>query len=336
MALRSSSMSRRSADLDAVIKALGEYRKRKGWLNFHCPFHHGGGFNFGVSIPHGNYSCFACGETGSLRDLTRHLGLQPVTEVTHPQRGLTPDPTSQPVTAGLSKCLRANREAYASPVVPAGVVSDFWSDFEVLSAAGGSMMAARAREYLTWRGVDVCKTATGVSAKAPYYVVFPFLDAHGKLVYWQGRAIDQRRPKTINPREDEGWPGKANVLWNVNNIKKGSHVVLCEGIFDALACQRVLGRYATCLLGSTISREQVMLLKARQVSSVLVFMDGDANEKALDVAETLYHAGVNTYIVHWPDGYELSDPGNIQASELKFLASCAVQITPLACLGLRL
>lgn len=143
----------------------------------------------------------------------------------------------------------------------------------------------RAREYLMHRGLteeEVTKHQVLYATKGWLQgrVVFPILDAHGKMAFFVARAIDSwRTPKYINAP----W-GKNGLVYPVG-VFPTSTVVVVEGIFDAFAVWRA-GFSAAALLGRRINAGQCNLLAAL-AGRAIVLLDADAFASALEVSYSL-------------------------------------------------
>ena len=76
-------------------------------------------------------------------------------------------------------------------------------------------------------------------------VVFPLYDAKGRLVYFVARSFDEKSwMKYKNPQASK------DIVPNEHLINWDIPVILCEGVFDAVAIKR----NALPLLGKTIQK----------------------------------------------------------------------------------
>jgi len=301
---RSVTLSRR--DVEFFFSRLGEYRKRRDWYNFRCPFHQGNKFNFGLNIRTHWYNCFGCGESGSLRHL----------------RGKLQDAAQTPISPLLVR-------DYGSSIPPpsscegdplpsqTAISQEFWSRYRRLD---GTRISSKSDEYalgyLASRGVSVRSYEVGLVRGMEGRVVFPFF-VGDDVVYYQGRAFVSMSPKTLNPDSKKGWRTKSQVLWNYNHIHGSDTVVLCEGIFDAISVERKAKFPATCLLGKTISEKQKTLLRLCGVTHVYVFLDGDAQTDAWKLAVDLYLSKFVVRCVVWEKSESKMDPDLLPEHTLK-------------------
>lgn len=129
-------------------------------------------------------------------------------------------------------------------------------------------------------------------------------------------GISLRRTKTKDYPKWSHQPAHINIkhiLYNYDNIKYDSPVVICEGINDVLAFHEI-NVQAVAIFGSHITKEQYRLLL--KTSSDLVFaFDGDkAGQQALKHAVTLFKNKANISFICFD---ESEDPESIAREELK-------------------
>src|SRR5262249_26294899 len=102
-------------------------------------------------------------------------------------------------------------------------------------------------------------------------VVIPILNAHGELVAYAGRAIDNSEPKYKLP------PGfrKSSELFNLHRaFGNAEWVILVEGFFDAMKVHQAGFPEVIAIMGCSLSDAQEELL--RPFKSIILFLDGDA------------------------------------------------------------
>jgi hypothetical protein len=106
------------------------------------------------------------------------------------------------------------------------------------------------------------------------FLVFPVLN-RGIPVAWQGRRAEGKsEPKYVSSDHI------GNFLWPIDTqfsdrIAADRHVVLVEGVFDAIALWK-MDVPALCTFGKKISEKQVVLLQQLGVKSVAIMWDADA------------------------------------------------------------
>lgn len=103
-------------------------------------------------------------------------------------------------------------------------------------------------------------------------VILPVYEEN-KLVYFVGRYIYKK--KYLNPPT----PNRA-VLFNYHKQKS---IIICEGIFDAIAA----GNTGVALLGKFLKNEQKQTIVRGKTSQVYIMLDKDAKNDALSIASSL-------------------------------------------------
>jgi DNA primase len=177
-----------------------------------------------------------------------------------------------------------------------------------------------AHPYLMDRGI---KAETAAEFGIGYYgepgimkgrVVIPIHNQTGELVAYAGRAIDGAEPKYRFPR---GFL-KSQELFNLHRIipTGAREVILVEGYFDCVNVHQAGITNVAALMGSTLSKPQLALLK-RHFERVILMLDGDkpGRDASVKIAEQLRpHLAVG--IAEVPDGKQ---PDQLSHEELNAL-----------------
>ena len=114
-------------------------------------------------------------------------------------------------------------------------------------------------------------------------LMFPIINAGGKVVGFGGRVIDQGLPKYLNSSETPLFH-KSSTLYGLFQAKEGirqaDRVVLVEGYLDAIALFQHGISYAVATLGTALTVDHVRLL-SRYTKNIVALFDGDdAGRKA--------------------------------------------------------
>jgi len=161
-----------------------------------------------------------------------------------------------------------------------------------------NIIAKHVLTYLKKRNInksDIIKYNIGYCEEGKYEgrVIIPSYDANGELNYFIARDINPNSKKKYDApkcNKNEIIGLEYFINWNVP-------VILCEGIFDAIAIKR----NAIPLLGKTISKALMMKLIQPNVKTVYVSLDRDALKDALKYAEELLNLGKDVYLVDLKD-----------------------------------
>lgn len=187
-------------------------------------------------------------------------------------------------------------------------LSELPKEFKPLSSISEkNIVAKKALQYLKLRNItqnDILKYNIGYCESGTYEnrIVIPSYDSNGKLNYFVTRSIDPDAfLKYKNPKISRDIiPFELFINWD-------SPIILCEGVFDAIAIKR----NAIPLLGKILQPALLKKLVLSSVKKVYIALDDDAQEEAFKHCEYLMSEGKEIYIV------ELSgkDPSQIGFEE---------------------
>lgn len=267
--------------LNYLEKLLGKSHKRaRENYAFYCPFcsHHKPKLEVNLHTNEKGenpWECWVCNTKGrSVRSLLKQLKVDQTTiqEVTkHIQKGST--------DAQISFSLELPKE------------------FRPLGEPSTSIMVNRAKKYLYNRGLtdnDFIKYNIGYCPSGEYSdrIIVPSYDERGVINYFVGRSVSPDVSfKYKNPSVSKDIVPFENLInWNVP-------VVLCEGVFDAIAVKR----NAIPLLGKTMSQSLLRKLALNKVKDVYIALDRDALKNALTISDQLLSMGKVVYLVDMQD-----------------------------------
>ena len=248
-----------------------------------CPYCGNPKWNCEVNTNELVFHCWACGVGGTIRGLFLDFGL-PV--------GMLPD-----TALGRRELLIIEREPIK---MPDEVCEIFRIDLP---------LAAFALQYLTqMRGMtreEISKYEIRFAHEGRYAkrVIWPLYEGD-ELVYFvarrfmkgAGRPYDypEHRRRSITPI----YPGTAHRLT----------LVLVEGVFEIPKIQR-LGYSVMPLLGATLNPAQLRKIARRNFERYVVFLDREAVQRSIDIAEQLEGERLDAYYVysHGPDSDDLEE-----------------------------
>lgn len=149
-------------------------------------------------------------------------------------------------------------------------------------------------------------------------IAIPIIDKNKNIVAYCGRAVDQNySPKYLFPKNFK----KNNHLFNIQNIIPGSSkpLVIVEGFFDCIHLVK-MGFNSVALMGSTISINQLKLLKESKRLCVLM-MDGDhAGKKATFInSNSLKTSHIPFRSIYLNQSLE---PENLDQITIKIILNC--------------
>ena len=164
------------------------------------------------------------------------------------------------------------------------------------SASSTSIVANLVKKYLYERGLtdnDFIKYGIGYCTTGEYggRVIIPSYSQSNQLNYFVARTFDGNYFKYKNPEASK------DIIFFENLINWNVPIILCEGVFDAIAIRR----NAIPILGKNVSKELFKKIIKAPLSDVYIALDKDAEARALQTAEKLLNLGKRVYLVNLPD-----------------------------------
>ena len=259
-----------------MSQILGDYKEfGKGELYFTCPFCRHHKKRFAVNIIKYAFHCWVCGRKGrSLYKLCKGMG------------------ASSSQLKELQVLIKDNTiKNYIEDDVKTEVYLP--TGFKPLWIPTNSVHYMRAIRYLKSRGIkgyDIIRYQMGYVTEGEYAdrIVIPSYDKENKLNYFLARWLNEGEPKYKNP------PVSKNVIVFENQINWKMPLVLCEGVFDAIAIRR----NAIPLLGKFIPHKLLVMMIKNQVKEVYVALDDDAITEAREIEQDLSNYGIDVKLVN--------------------------------------
>jgi DNA primase len=181
------------------------------------------------------------------------------------------------------------------------------------------IMARHALAYLKNRHVskyDIIKYNIGYCKEGLYknMIILPTYDKDGNINYYTARSFEKEPYiKYRNPSASRDViPNEHLINWNVP-------VILCEGLFDAMAIKR----NAIPLLGKNIQSSLMKKIVTSVVDKIYIALDRDAIKQALKFCERLMAEGKEVYLVDLQD----KDPSEMGFENFTRLIQNTVPLT---------
>ncbi|MEK0430958.1 MAG: hypothetical protein RL139_762 [Gemmatimonadota bacterium] len=322
------------ADIVAIVSEHVRLKKTGSVWRGPCPFHQGKGPNFSV-VPGKGYTCFVCGEKGSVftflqkrlgmtfADAVRHVGAKVGIEVREVERAREgPDPREPHWELQATASAFFQQTLWESPagesarayLAGRGVSRELAEAFG-LGFAPREPMAMRT--HLETLGYDVARlTAAGLLVvrddlpdPRPRFrdrLMFPILDVRGNTVGFGGRLLGPGEPKYLNSSDSEVFQ-KGKLLYNLGRarhaIRRDERVVLVEGYFDALRLHAVGVEGVVAPMGTALTDAQAELLGRYTRQVILLYdSDGPGQKATFRAADVLLAKGFVVRVVTLPDG----------------------------------
>ena len=150
-------------------------------------------------------------------------------------------------------------------------------------------------------------------------IMFPIVDAGGRIIAFGGRVLEDRREpsgnlveaKYLNSAESPLF-NKSATLYGINHarteIVRSGVAVVVEGYMDVIACHQCGAGNAVATLGTALTLDHVRSLKNYCQRIVLVFDSDDAGRRASNRAlDALLHSSLDVHLTSVPDGKDPCD-----------------------------
>ena len=159
------------------------------------------------------------------------------------------------------------------------------------------IMARHAIAYLKKRNIfksDILKYNIGYCKDGLYsnMIIIPTYNSEGILNYFTARSFEKEPYiKYRNPSASR------DIIPNEHLINWKVPIILCEGLFDAIAIKR----NAIPLLGKNIQSNLMKKIVSSYVQKIYIALDKDAIKQALHFCENLMMEGKEVYLVDLQD-----------------------------------
>lgn len=185
------------------------------------------------------------------------------------------------------------------------------------SASNTSVIANLVKKYLYERGLtdnDFIKYGIGYCTSGEYggRVIIPSYSTSGTLNFFIARSFDGNYFKYKNPEVSK------DIIFFENLINWNAPIILCEGVFDAIAIRR----NAIPILGKNVAPSLWKKLLTGKLTDIYIALDTDAQTKALEIAEKLIAAGFRVFLIELPG----KDPSELGFKNFTKLVQNATEI----------
>jgi len=268
--------------LGSIENILGKsYKRARDNYAFHCPFcnHRKPKLEINMATNEEGknpWECWVCQTRGrTIRSLLKQLK--------------TPREQAQEILKYLPKGTQIEYKQLSIIELP--------KEYQPLySASSTSVVANLVKKYLYERGItgnDFIKYRIGYSTSGEYggRVIIPSYSESGALNYFVARSYDGNYFKYKNPEASK------DIIFFENLINWNVPIILCEGVFDAMAIRR----NAIPILGKSISNALYKKIITSNVKDIYIALDTDARDRALQIAEKFLNQGKRVFLIDLPD-----------------------------------
>ena len=253
---------------------LGNYNQQKDEYLFACPFCSTTKKKLSINIVTNKWKCWVCGSKGGhILWLLKKLNVS--------------KDTLQKFKAEFKDSdIKSYKETTAN------VVLQLPPEYKPLWKQENTYGYLHALNYLSKRNItleDIIRYRIGYCESGTYAnrIILPSYDRNNQLNYFTGRLFYDGGMKYKNP------PVSKNIICFDNMIDWNEPIVLCEGMFDAIA----LRRNAIPLMGKTLPSAIKKQLVENNTKHVTIFLDEDARSDALKLEQQISQYNINTRVV---------------------------------------
>lgn len=289
--------------LGSIENLLGKSHKRaRANHAFHCPFcnHRKPKLEINMATNekgHNPWECWVCQTKGrTIRSLLKQLN------------------TPKDQAALILKYLPKGSETEYTGIS----IVELPKEYQRLDeATTTSVVANLVKKYLYDRGLtdnDFIKYGIGYCTSGEYggRVILPSYSGSNRLNYFVGRSFDGNYFKYKNPESSK------DIIFYENLINWDCPIILCEGVFDAIAIRR----NAIPILGKSISNELWRKILTSKLTDIYIALDLDAQDAALKMAEKFIAAGFRVFLIELPG----KDPSEMGFQDFTKLVQNAIEL----------
>jgi len=246
---------------------------------FYCPFCHHHKQKLQINIQTQKWHCWVCNSGGKklaylLRRLDADKSLIAKVKEIYGDVGYV----SEKNDSETKVFIQLPKEFISLAKAPTGFNPEYKQAIAFLNRRGIGQ-----KEIIKYN-IGYCKD--GLYAKR---VIIPSYDSNGYLNYFVSRSYyDDSKMKYKNP------PISKNVIGFDSQINWKMPIILCEGVYDAIAIRR----NAIPLLGKFPSKKLVEKIFLESVKEIYIALDDDARDEAIKVADYFRKQGIKVKIVY--------------------------------------
>lgn len=269
---------------------------------FHCPVCNHHNPKLIINIKTGQYNCWVCSPPTKGKTPTSLLK----------KIGAPKESIAEMKSYFVGDSTRLDDIKYEKVALP--------KEFISLQVLNQSLEYKHTIAYLKSRGIsysDIVKYNIGYCESGRYRdkIIVPSYDSNGQLNYFIARSYTGRSGMKI----DAPSCNKSEIIGFEYHINWSVPIILCEGIFDAIAIKR----NAIPLFGKSIPKSVMMKLVQPEVKTVYLALDQDAIKEATKYSEQLLDLGKEVYLLN----LEEKDPSDIGFEKMITLLHKAKPLT---------
>ena len=315
--------------VDVISSYIPLEKKGKNFFGV-CPFHDDSNPSMSVSRDKQIYKCFSCGASGNVFNFVmdyEHVDFKEALVILAKKAGIVLnsvnvkskenkydkyykmyDISLKLYQNNLSSNLGTSAKEYLHK---RGITDELIKTFKIGLATTSKDSLSKilnSKDY-TNKEIELYGLGTGTSDLYINRIMFPLFDISNNIVGFSGRIYNtSSSSKYINTKETPIFK-KGELLYNYYNAKDSvrqlKKIVLVEGFMDVIRLHSINVTNAVALMGTSLTKEQINLLK-RLSLNITLCLDGDsAGRKAMSVnGALLEESGFNVTVVELPDNLD--------------------------------
>lgn len=262
-----------------------------GWVGIRCIFCNDSSNHLGVSLQHGNYSCWKCGSTGSLKNLLIAMGCS-----IYDARDLVRKHSTETHLRYAQEKQRAEKLH----------IEGFQQALRLVQ-----------REYLYNRRFDPdylqqkykIMGGTPLMGKWKWRIIVPVI-MQQEMYTFTGMAIGGQDPKYLHCAEKDSVLPAKECLYNWDSVT-GDQIGICEGVTDVWR----MGDGFVATFGTKVTHHQIRRIVEGRFRRAFILFDADAPREASRLAAQLASYDIDVEVVDLGSG----DPDDLEAASVLHL-----------------
>lgn len=321
---------RSSADIVDIIKDyIPLTQKGKNYFGV-CPFHSDHSPSMSVSKEKQIYKCFSCGAAGNVFTFVanyENVSFIESVKIVANKIGFSIDISDRKTSESENNYLKMlniaemfyknnlNTEAGKNAITYLNerkITKNIIDEFNIGLSLNDRTALYNILNKKGFNNVEIEKAGLiGINGKDVYdlfinRIMFPIHDNSGNVVGFTARIFNgEKTAKYLNSKESEVFK-KGKILFNLHRakefIKEKHEVIIVEGNMDAIRMYSVGFKNTIALMGTSLTKDQIGLLKKLKSKIVLMLDNDSAGEQAtINNGQTLLNDGFDVSVVRLTD-----------------------------------
>lgn len=327
MALIDNDIKNKIINSNDIVDIIGSYisliPKGKNYFCV-CPFHDDHSPSMSISPQKQIFRCFVCGETGnSISFLMKYLNITflEALSILGEKSGIKINIDTnkkvdsryekyydiyEKVNAIFKNNLNAIEGLNARKYLESrNINKELINAFDIGLSLNKNLGDMLSKKYNKKDLIDldiVNETYNGIKDTFYNRIMFPIKDLNGNIVAFSGRIYDDSNESKYKNSKETVIFKKGNILYNYfcakEFIRKSKEVIICEGFMDTIRLYGIDIKNSVALMGSSMTKEQLEIIKNLKVNVVLNLDQDDVGKLGnYNIGEELLKLGINPKVI---------------------------------------